>query len=270
MDEEKLQRENPLLYLFFIISGVLFVAISFSIRAQNIEDSWAGITVDVLLNVGASLIATVGVAYMYQRFGTNRLAFYLDRLLNSFSITQKAADWGIKDIWRERRHIPNDMWNTFTEAANSDVWLMGMAELGFAEDPKFRAIVSSGAARGCNYRFLLLDPDAEIVREVDEKEGGTGQLQGRIRLSVQKFSEMQNENKKKKGKVELRLHANTPQVSIVRADDDILVTPYMYYRPGNSSLTFLIHQTTDGVFGQYTKFFNDMWERAYPPKTSAG
>jgi len=261
MDDENFQIENPLLYLLFLVVGALLVVSSFVLRAWNTDSIW----VDVLLNVGASLISTAGIAYLYQRFGTNSLSHYLGQLLKNFSITQRALELGIKDMWRERRHIPNDMWNTFTERASSEVWLLGMAELGFAEDPRFHKIVTDGATRGCNYRFLLLDPDSNVVPDVDKREGGGGQLQGRIRRSILQFHLLQTQNRKKKGKVELRIHSNVPQVSIVRSDDEFLVTPYMYFRPGNSSFTLRLHKNPNGLAEQYIRFFEQVWEEAHPP-----
>lgn len=260
MSDERFTKENPLLYWFFVIAGFLLIVSSFVMRTL-IDSIW----VDVMLNVGASLIATAGIAYLYQRFGTNSLSFYLDKLLHNFSITQTAMELGIQDMWRERRHIPNDMWNSFTEKASSEVWLLGMAELGFAEDPKFHKIVLEGASRGCNYRFLLLDPNSDIVSLVDKREGGGDQLQGRIRRSIQKFSSLENQSQKLKGTIEVRIHSNVPQVSIIRSDNDLLITPYMYYRPGNSSYTFHVHKTPGGIFEHYTNFFEQVWEEAYHP-----
>lgn len=272
MDDETIPKDNPLLYWFFIVVGILLIVISFLLSysysiLEAINKPFADFSLvlnNVSLNVGASLITTAGVAYIYQRFGTNRLSFYLEKLLGSVSITQKAVDLGIENLWRERRHIPNDMWNTFTKAATSEVWLLGMAELGFAEDPKFAQIVSDGTAKGCNYRFLLLNPDSDATKKVDEYEGGTGQLQGRIRLSLQKFSEMRTKNSKKKGKVEIRIHDNVPQVSIIRSDDEFLITPYMYYRTGNSSFTLLVRKTPNGISDHYLSFFTAVWDKAQP------
>jgi len=260
MDDNRF-KENILLYLFFIVSGALLIISSFVLRILNIDSIW----VDVLLNVGASLISTAGIAYLYQRFGTNSLSHHLELLLRSSSITQRAMEFGIRDMWRERRHIPNDMWNTFTEKASSEVWLLGMAELGFAEDPKFHKIVTDGATRGCNYRFLLLDPDSNVAPAVDEREGGGSQLQGRIRRSIRQFQSLQTQNRKKKGKVELRIHSNVPQVSIVHSDDEFLITPYMYFRPGDSSFTLRLHKTSNGIAEQYIKFFEQVWEEAHSP-----
>ena len=263
MSDERFQKENPLLFWFFIVAGVLLIVSSFVMRSW-VDSIW----VDVMLNVGASLIATAGIAYLYQRFGTNSLTYYLDKLLHNFSITQQAMDLGLQDMWRERRHIPNDMWNTFTEKASSEVWLLGMAELGFAEDPKFHKIVLEGASRGCNYRFLLLDPNSDIVSLVDKREGGGDQLQGRIRRSVQKFSSLQVLGQNKKGTIEIRIHSNVPQVSVIRSDNDLLITPYMFYRPGNSSFTFHINKTPNGIFEHYISFFEQIWDEAYQPSVT--
>ncbi len=262
MDDDKFQKESPLLYSLFVITGVLLIVSSFVLRSLKLDSIW----IDVLLNVGATLVSTAGISYLYQRFGTNRLANYLAELLRNFSITQRAMELGIREMWRERRHIPNNMWNTFTGAGTKEVWLMGMAEFGFSEDPKFKDIVLTGAAKGCNFRFLLMDPSSPAVTEVDSKEGGNKQLHGRIRGALNGFNEMQTLAKGLKGKVELRVHSNIPQVSIIRSDDDLLVTPYMFYRAGNSSFTMHIYKTSDGIFNHYIMFFDDVWERAYAPK----
>jgi hypothetical protein len=265
MDNDKFQKENPLLYLLFVMTGTLFIISSFVLRSLKLDSIW----LDVLLNVGATLVSTAGISYLYQRFGTNSLSHYLEELLRNFSITQRAMQLGIRDMWRERRHIPNNMWNTFTGTGVKEVWLMGMAEFGFSEDPKFKEIVLNGASRGCNFRFLLMDPNSPTVTEVDNKEGGNKQLHGRIKGALRGFGEMQSLAKSMKGKVELRVHSNVPQVSIIRSDDDLLVTPYMFYRPGNSSFTMHVYKTSEGIFDHYIKFFDDVWENAYAPKVEA-
>lgn len=259
MNDEKFQKENPLLFWFFVVAGVLLIVLSFVMRSWGFDSIW----VDVMLNVGASLIATAGIAYLYQQFGTNSLSYYLEKLLHNFSITQKAMELGIQEMWRERRHIPNDMWNTFTSPAISDVWLMGIAELGFAEDPEFRKIVSAGSERGCNFKFLLLDPDSDALVEVDEREGSVGLVPGRIRRSLQYFGEIQKENEPKKGKVEIRVYSLVPQVSIVRSDNEMLITPYLFYRKGKSCFTFHLSKISGGIGDQYIEYFEKIWENAH-------
>jgi hypothetical protein len=262
MDDDRLQKENPLLYVLFIIAGIALILLSFLLRARDMESVW----VDLCLNVGATLVSTAVIAFLYQRFGKNSLVHYIEELLKHFSITRKSMELGLQDIWRERRHVPNDMWNTFTGAARSQVWLFGIAELGFAEDPTFRKLVAEGVSKGCNYRFLLLDPDSDAAATIDEREGGGGQVQGRIRRALARFDEMQKSSKKK-GKVELRVFSDMPQVSIVRADDELLVTPYLSYSPGgNSCFTFRVLNISSGIFAQYVRQFDETWACSYPPK----
>ena len=49
MPDERFQKENPLLYWFFVIAGILLIVSSFVMRAW-VDSIW----VDVMLNVGAS------------------------------------------------------------------------------------------------------------------------------------------------------------------------------------------------------------------------
>ena len=78
---------------------------------------------------------------------------------------------------------------------------------------------------------------------------------------------MQEQNAGKKGSVELRVYADVPQVSIVRSDNELLVTPYMSSLPGNLCFTLHVQNVPRGIFEQYVRHFETIWERAHMPMT---
>jgi len=255
-------KKDMLLYAFFGVSGAGMVLASFWIRTTHPDSVW----VDLLLNVGATLISTALLAFLYQRFGSESLIHQIAEMRRSLVIVQRSFELGLRDMWHERRDIPREMWNTFTASAESEVWLLGVAELGFADDETFHDIVSDGTARGCHYRFLILDPTSPTVNEV-RLEGGAQGVQGRIRLAIRKFQAMREQNAGKQGLVELRVYADVPQVSIVRSDNELLVTPYMLCLPGNLCFTFHVQNVPRGIFKQYVRHFETIWERAHVPMT---
>ena len=264
MDNEYLTtKTDKLLYWFFIALGAGMVFLSFWMRATHPDSE----LVDLLLNVGATLISTAVLAFLYQRFGSENLIHQIAEMRRSLVIAQRSLELGLRDMWRQRRHIPNEMWNTFTAPAQSEVWLFGVAELGFAEDSAFHGIVSNGTARGCNYRFLVLDPTSAAAEVVDRKEGGGQHVQGRIRRAIYQFQRLQEQNAGKEGRVELRVYAYVPQVSIVRSDNELLVTPYMLPLVGDECPTFRVQSVPGGFFEQYVKHFEAMWESAHAPTT---
>jgi hypothetical protein len=258
MEEKHLPAKDTLLYWTFAGFGAALVFLSFYLRTFPQGATWA----DLSLNVGATLISTAGISFLYQHFGSENLIRQIAEMRRSLIIAQRGLELGIRNMWRERRGIESSYWNTFTAPAQSEVWLLGVAEKGFAEDHTFRVIVSNGTARGCRYRFLLLDPDSAAAAEIDNKEKGAGALQGRIRGALRQFQNIQKENVGKRGSVQVRVYAAVPQVSVVRSDNELLVTPYISPLPGNSCFTMRIQIVDGGIFGHYLEHFETLWEGA--------
>ena len=209
------------------------------------------------MNIGATLIATTVLAILYERFGSQTL-------LNNLLITERGIDLGIRKMWAERGQIDRSLWNTFTAAARHEVWLFGIAEAGYADDNKFHRIVSEGVALKCHYRFLLLDPSSEAAKKIDGMQGGAGAVQGSINHALGQFRAMQTKNMQGTGSIEIRIYSEIPHVSIVRSDNELLVTQYLWHRVGDSSFTYLLQEVRDGIFQQYMEYFEEMWKNAQP------
>jgi hypothetical protein len=61
--------------------------------------------------------------------------------------------------------------------------------------------------------------------------------------------------------MEVRTYNAHPTVSIVRGDDDVLVTPYLRYFMGSNSPTLGISASTaPKMFGRYVRHFDRMWK----------
>jgi hypothetical protein len=208
------------------------------------------------------LISTAVLAFIYQRFGSKDLIQQIDKMRHSLIIAQRGLELGLRDMWYERRNIPSEMWNDFTKSARTQVWLLGVAEIGFAEDPAFERIVSDGTRQGCNYRFLILDPVSAAAKELDLKEGGGNQVQGRIRRALSRYQLMEKQNTGRQGSIEIRLYTDMPRVSIVRSDDELLVTPYMPPLRGEDCFSFHVQSTSKGIFEQYIRHFDAVWGNA--------
>jgi len=103
--------------------------------------------------------------------------------------------------------------------------------------------------------------------ELDRREGGGQQAQGRIRRALSQFQLMQEQNAGKKGSVEVRICTNAPRVSIVRSDNELLVTQYVPPLLGDSSFTFHLQNVPGGIFSQYLQHFEAVWNGAQAPNT---
>lgn len=176
----------------------------------------------------------------------------LDRIAGSPDVVRAYAMRGL---------IARPEWNNMIRGAKRNLWLYGMAELGYALDDEVPAITSTASEEGCDVRILLLNPEYEGMPDIDVHEGSPpGTLATRIRSSLARFAQMRE---KCGPHMQIRLYNAPPTVSIVRGDDRMLVTPYLRYFIGSNSPTFELRNTPEGnMFERYARHFETMWNLA--------
>ncbi len=263
-----MDRPKDLLRIFLAIVMLLLGIIIALLSTGNTS------TIGVLAqNVGLALVVAGLIATFQEviwvplrrneiREGFERVSAETKQGFNTISgLVSKTLDLGITDVWRERRSIPPGMWNEFTKDARQEVWLFGVAESGFANDDDFWEILGDGAARGCNYKILLLNPDSPYFRDWDEKDKHDN---SKIIAANRIFRQLVEQHRGKSGKVEFRVYNEVPTLSIVRADGEMLVTFYMSSVRGDYSPTLRIQNKPNGLFVQYMKQFNRVWNVAIP------
>jgi transcriptional regulator with XRE-family HTH domain len=154
--------------------------------------------------------------------------------------------------------ISRPMWNDSIRPARTDLWLYGMAELGFALDDEVPEIFKDASARGCEIKVLLLNPDCAAVATIDSEEGSpSGTLAARIRSALSRFTAM-----RQRARVAVRTYDAAPSVSIVRCDSRMIVTPYMRFFIGSNSPSFELQRSNGTMFDRYVKHFELTWKEA--------
>ncbi len=156
----------------------------------------------------------------------------------------------------ERGLIARPQWNDAIRGAQQDLWLYGMAELGYALDDEVPAVIERAAMKGCDIRILLLDPDYPGINEIDSDEGSPpGTLRARICAALQRFAGMNPQAK-------IRTYSAMPTVSIVRRDDQMIMTHYLRYLTGGNSPSWELKRQSGKTFDRYVKHFQGAWRDA--------
>lgn len=114
-------RLNKAIHWIFVLFGVILVLIAIVLRSRS------EIISDLLISVGATLIATSLLAYLYQYLGAKRLTEEVDQARRSLTVAGKSSELGITGIWQERHQIPVKLWNEFTRNTQRDIWLYGLS-----------------------------------------------------------------------------------------------------------------------------------------------
>lgn len=198
----------------------------------------------------------------------------LDTLANSVSavaaeIIDIAADLKLEPVraagsrelvkaYPMRGLVTRPEWNGIIRDSKQQLWLYGMAELGYAEDDAVPGILRAAAQQDCDIRILLLDPSYSGSAGIDLDEGKpSGTLAARTRASLAHFSRA---SESCQGRLKIRTYNFPPVVSIVRGDERMLVTPYVRFLIGSNSPTFdLEHVEADGMFARYARHFEHVW-----------
>jgi len=227
-----------LLHIVILLAGIISVAVAFLVSKDG---DYAGLVKTILLSLGTTVIVSSLVAILYQKYGLSELHQIEQEIRQRLTVHQDATEAGILAVYRNRRSINRAEWTRFIEKARRVVWLYGMAEAGYADDDEVREILCNLVEMGGKVRILLLNPTSHVSREIDQEEGGSGDgLPGRISKARDQFVRIRNNNQLTKEHVEIRTYDCYPQVSIVRSDDQMLVTPYLRYLPGDTCPTFCV------------------------------
>lgn len=268
-DESKL---STLVHYILIALGVIGVLAAIITKPTN------QVFGDLFLSLGSTLIATSLLSLLYQNLGVKNLADHLREIQvdikeqmieiqNNSVLLKKFVENGVIDFWIERRQIENNMWNVFTQDARDEVWLFGVAEYGYAVDNAFADILKEATSRGCSYKILLLDASSSHAKDWDEQDK-SDIVPSKIRAATRKFQEMIDKNDDNKGKIELRVYDDIPSMSIVKNDDEMLITLFIPTLRRDNSPTFRVKDIHNGMFSHYEKHFFNIWSRAKPVKSS--
>lgn len=154
------------------------------------------------------------------------------------------------------------LWEQLIASATRRIDLLGYAMLHLPEQHPsiFEAAmrVSDGGGR---VRVMLADPRRPSAAARDAEERLDGGLLHRIRTSAKYLSEQLPPAPN----VEMRWHDTPMYCSIFRFDDQMLVTPHLYGRPGwQSPLLHLRRLGPSGIFENYAQHFEDIWATAIP------
>jgi transcriptional regulator with XRE-family HTH domain len=163
--------------------------------------------------------------------------------------------------YAHRADLPAEHWRELMLGARREIDLLGYALLYLPEaNPRMTDVLSNKAAHGCRIRVALVDPDSPEAAQRDAEEQLAGGLLARIRTSLRYFSGLRNCDG-----AEVHLHRTAMYATVLRFDEEMIVTPHLYGRPGyQSPLLRLRHLGAGGIFDTYATHFEDVWATSTP------
>lgn len=173
----------------------------------------------------------------------------------------------VSNAWAHRCDSPKDFWWQFFEEAEDQIDLLGYAMQFLHEDHKdFVALLRDKAQNGCRIRIVMADPQSVAAKDRDQEEGLRGGLIARIGTSLTYFEPVIGVSN-----IEIRSQGFPMYNSIFRFDDDMLVTPHLYHKPGRLAPLFHLHSGEgDGIFNTYLGSFEEVFTDCKPVRVTFG
>ena len=164
-------------------------------------------------------------------------------------------------VWAHRADAPKAEWWKILTAAGATIDLLGYAMQFLPEDhSRLDELLIEKAASGCQIRIALANPDSQVVAERDEEEGLGGTMPERIRTTLDHFEALFGVEG-----IDLRFHETRMYNSLVRGDDQMLMTPHQYGLKGyQAPLLYFRRTSADGIFDSFVAHFERVWADSTP------
>ena len=163
--------------------------------------------------------------------------------------------------YAHRSDAPSSLWTNLIDGARSHVDILGYAVQFLPETyAGLGDRLVAKAEDGCIVRVAIADPESEELAARDAEEGLNGGLIHRVQTTLKHLAAVVESPL-----TEVRFHRTPMYNSVFRFDDQLLLTPHLYGRPGYlASLLHLRRVGVGGMFDNYAQHFEDVWNTATP------
>jgi len=258
-------NETPQWIFLSAGGGVIIVSILTRIISGEI---WQLVS-DITLNIGISVIAVSIVDWIWRRIGGDPLMNAIMELRSATTLLADLNETGIKRVFVKREESSERKRLLMEKMKiSNEVDMMGISlRSGWSSSPDFQEILKKRAGTGMTkFRIMVMDPDKPVTAQRALEEDG--QESNRIAdnsvktlstlLAIKKsLSPIYQDSIKIKVIQETNIYC-----SVIRADNLMLVTKYLYHLSGTSSETLEIVGKETSFFKLYEEEFDAMWDHA--------
>ena len=224
----------------FLIDIILFLFSIILIIVGVLIENTAVST--ICLSIGTSIIATIIVSVVS-----------LKRLYKQERIRAMIEYWGIESVYIRRSEI-NPETNKLLQKANTlDISAIGLKGFRDAQGETIKERVK----KGMKLRILTINPDSQILRYIDKKEG---LLDGATRQSIETLIEWFNDIKRYQlydKQIELKTYDNYPSDFYFNINGTVYTGPYQN-KTSQQTITYKYGHKGKG-FDYYTEYFESLW-----------
>ena len=151
-------------------------------------------------------------------------------------------------------------WRALLRSSHHQADMLGYSLQHVAQARQITKLLTDKARDGCQIRIALADPTAPPAIAADQQSRPPGRLTSRIQDTQRRLAGLLGQPG-----IELRQHQLATTHTILRFDDQLLLTIHLHGTPGfQAPLLHLRRQHDYGLFDQLAKHIDDIWQASQP------
>lgn len=177
------------------------------------------------------------------------------------SLVKGGGDREIVAAYPYRNAAPTALWDRlFNEATHRCTYAGYTNYFIWQQNPRFSERLTEKAARGCEIRFLVGDPESETTRRREEVEGVPLTVGTRIKITLDALSKIPD-----RSGIEARFSDEHLAMSVFIFDGQMLVTPHLSNLLGHDSpLLHIRRMGPDGLYDRFAGHVDALWSAGRP------
>ena len=253
-------------YIILLILGVLVETIAFSTKPAEITSG--AFLYEMFLNVGFVILAIVIVDFLWVLLGGEPLEEMIHKAVHTLELAADGFKGGLDRAFLSSSSVTTSgEWISLLKRANSQIDMMGYSLNMLTRTTSFQELLKELANKNVKIRILIMDCENPHFAAGLNIECLTSMTIDSMKDEVNACTQCVESafdkirNNKKKNLQFAKIKKGLAECQIIRIDNYIYVTPYLYSKHTADSPLFIFKEQKDGYYDKYLDEFNMLWEQ---------
>lgn len=252
-------------YIILTILGALVVIIAFFVKPDTITNNEFIYT--VFLNIGFAVLTIVIVNFLWFILGGQPLEEIIHKSVNTFKLASDGFKVGLDRIFLVSSEFatPNE-WIVKLKSAKNEIDLMGYSLCMLTRTNDFQNTLLQLVNKNIKIRILIMDEENEHFGAALNFEALSSltleSMKGEVEACTHCVEYVRGhikKNKEKNFKFE-KVKKGLTECQIIRIDNYLYVTPYLYSKHTSGSPLFTLKKQEGGLYDKYVEEFETLWK----------
>lgn len=251
-------------YIVFAIIGVLVIIIAFLLKPDTMtQDEFV---YGVLLNIGFVILTIVIVNFLWFLLGGDPTEKMIEKSVSTLTLASDGFDSGLYRAFSSSSEFATaSQWVSLLKDTKEHVDMMGYSLHILTRTTELQNKLINLANCNVQIRILIMDENNEHFSAGLNIEGISSMTLESMKEEVRSCRQcidyiMSNVKENKRKNINFKtISKGLTECQIIRTDDKIFITPYLYSKHTSDSPLFIARKQNGGYYDKYVEEFEMLW-----------